>query len=350
MRPDPLASASSLPTQPTPAGRTISATGTTPTPRRLPSPATSPTPSALRTPTPAPGRTARATRRSTTSSPPTPQRPGLTPSTRPTIRPTCSATRAPSWSRQSSALPTPSSDPRRGRASMAGSPASMSSCPTAATTLGVSIGTPRSCGPACSTPPHDSGSSKAFPSPPNGSRYSRPMPATPSTRTRGRSTPCRPLLQSSNRNCAGRSAWLMPTEQARNRLGIASAVVPRFVAVIFPVAGQDGVELVAGADVELDEDLVQVVLDRARAHEKVGSDRRVGQAIAGQPDDLDFPGSELGRHIGRAFTYSLAGREQLARGSFGEPVSSHGGEHVVRGAQLLAGIDPPVLPAQPLPE
>src|SRR6266705_2107578 len=56
------------------------------------------------------------------------------------------------------------------------------------------------CEPACSTPPHDSGSSKAFPSPPNGSRYSRPMPATPSTRTRGRSTPCRPLLQSSNRN------------------------------------------------------------------------------------------------------------------------------------------------------
>ena len=191
---------SSLPTQPTPVGWTISVTGTTPTRRRLPSPATSPTPSASRTPTPAPGRTARATRRSTTSSPPIPQRPGLTPSTRPTIRPTCSATRAPSWSRQSSALPTPSSDPWPGRATTAGSPASMSSCPTAATTPGGSIGKPRSCGPACSTPLHDSGSSKALRSPPNGSRYSRPMPATPSTRTRGRSTPCRPLLQSSNRN------------------------------------------------------------------------------------------------------------------------------------------------------
>src|SRR6266568_8041533 len=117
----------------------------------------------------------------------------------------------------------------------------------------------------------------------------------------------------------------------------------------FPVAGQDGVELVAGADVELGEDLVQVVLDRARAHEEVGSDLRVGQAITGQPGDLDLPGGELGWHTGRAFTYSLAGREQLARGSFGEAVSSHGGEHLVRGAQLLAGIDPPVLPAQPLP-
>jgi hypothetical protein len=35
----------------------------------------------------------------------------------------------------------------------------------------------------------------------------------------------------------------------------------------FSVAGQDGVELVAGADVELGEDLVQVVFDGARAHE-----------------------------------------------------------------------------------
>jgi len=38
-------------------------------------------------------------------------------------------------------------------------------------------------------------------------------------------------------------------------------------AVPSPVAGQDGVELVAGADGELGEDLVQVVFDRARAHE-----------------------------------------------------------------------------------
>jgi hypothetical protein len=83
-------------------------------------PATSPTPSISRTPTPPPGRTARATRRSTTSSPPTPRRPGPTPSTRPTTRPTCSATRAPGWSRRHSAPPTPSSDPRPGRASTAG--------------------------------------------------------------------------------------------------------------------------------------------------------------------------------------------------------------------------------------
>src|SRR6266568_4768778 len=99
----------------------------------------------------------------------------------------------------------------------------------------------------------------------------------------------------------------MPTEQARYRARDGQRSCPEICGGrSFPVAGQDGVELVAGADVELGEDLVQVVFDRARAHEEVGSDRRVGQAIAGQPGDLDLPGGELGWHTGRAFTYSLA--------------------------------------------
>ena len=46
--------------------------------------------------------------------------------------------------------------------------------------------------------------------------------------------------------------------------------------------GKDTRELVAGADVELGEDLVQVVLHGARAHEQPGRDLGVGQAIAGQ--------------------------------------------------------------------
>src|SRR5712691_10950781 len=46
-------------------------------------------------------------------------------------------------------------------------------------------------------------------------------------------------------------------------------------------AGQDAVELVAGADVELSEDLVQVVFDRARADEQLGGDLGVGQAVTG---------------------------------------------------------------------
>src|SRR5260370_15335127 len=41
---------------------------------------------------------------------------------------------------------------------------------------------------------------------------------------------------------------------------------------VAPAAGQDAVELVAGADVRLGEDLVQVVLDGGRAHEQLGRD------------------------------------------------------------------------------
>jgi hypothetical protein len=44
------------------------------------------------------------------------------------------------------------------------------------------------------------------------------------------------------------------------------------------VAGQDAVELVAGADVELGEDLVQVVFDGARAHKQL-----VARVISARP-------------------------------------------------------------------
>ncbi len=60
------------------------------------------------------------------------------------------------------------------------------------------------------------------------------------------------------------------------------------------VAGQGPVELAAGADAELGEDLAQVVLDRARADEQPGADLRIGQAIPGQPGDLGLLGGQLG--------------------------------------------------------
>src|SRR5258708_25773332 len=86
------------------------------------------------------------------------------------------------------------------------------------------------------------------------------------------------------------------------------------------MAGQDAAELVAGADGELGEDLVQVVLDGARAHEQLGGDLRVGQAVGGQPGDLGLPGGQLEGGLGGALAYSLAGGPQLARGPLGEPV------------------------------
>src|SRR5260370_42545636 len=86
-----------------------------------------------------------------------------------------------------------------------------------------------------------------------------------------------------------------------------------------PAAGEDGVELVAGADGELGEDLVQVVLHGARAHEQPGRDLGVRQAIAGQPGDLGLPGGEPTGGIGGALAGSLARGEQFPRGSFGAP-------------------------------
>jgi hypothetical protein len=56
------------------------------------------------------------------------------------------------------------------------------------------------------------------------------------------------------------------------------------------VGGQRLVELAAGGDGELGEDLAQVVLDRARADEQPGADLRVGQTVAGQPRDLRLLG------------------------------------------------------------
>jgi hypothetical protein len=53
------------------------------------------------------------------------------------------------------------------------------------------------------------------------------------------------------------------------------------------------VELTAGADAELGEDLAQVVLDGVGADEQPGADLRVGQAVAGQPRDLGLLGGQL---------------------------------------------------------
>src|SRR2546428_4498334 len=71
-------------------------------------------------------------------------------------------------------------------------------------------------------------------------------------------------------------------------------------------AGQDAVELVARADVELGEDLAQVVLDRARTDEQPGADLRVGESVAGEPRDLPLLSRELVARFNRAFADSLA--------------------------------------------
>src|SRR6516165_10017673 len=59
------------------------------------------------------------------------------------------------------------------------------------------------------------------------------------------------------------------------------------------VVGQCSLELQAGADLELGEDLAQVVLDGARADEQPGADFRVRQPVAGQPRDLGLLRGQL---------------------------------------------------------
>jgi hypothetical protein len=123
----------------------------------------------------------------------------------------------------------------------------------------------------------------------------------------------------------------------------------RFLSLsFFCAAGQDAVEPVAGADTELGEDLVQVVFDGARAHEQLGRDLGVRQAVSSQPGNLGLPGGELGGDPGGPLPDALACGTQLARGSFRESVGTHACKHLVCGAQLLAGVDAPVCAAQPL--
>src|SRR5204862_5430345 len=79
-------------------------------------------------------------------------------------------------------------------------------------------------------------------------------------------------------------------------------------------------ELSAGADAELAECLVQVVLDGARAQEQLGADLRVRIPLTGEPGDLRFLPSELPGRLVRTLAYGLACGQQLPPGAFGEPV------------------------------
>ena len=58
-----------------------------------------------------------------------------------------------------------------------------------------------------------------------------------------------------------------------------------------------------------------------------------------------------GEHVARldgALARGLAGGQELAAGALGERLGADAAKHLVRGAQLLARVDAPVLAAQPL--
>src|SRR5918992_5706918 len=58
------------------------------------------------------------------------------------------------------------------------------------------------------------------------------------------------------------------------------------------LAGRNAAELVARGDVELQEDLAQVVLHRARADEELCADLRVRETVLREPGDLRLLGRE----------------------------------------------------------
>src|ERR1041385_4637076 len=82
--------------------------------------------------------------------------------------------------------------------------------------------------------------------------------------------------------------------------------------------GQHLPELAAGADAELPEHLVEVVLDRPGADEELASDLRVGPAVAGPAGDLALLGGERVVGAAGALADGFAGGQELAPGAFGE--------------------------------
>src|SRR5580704_5605006 len=86
----------------------------------------------------------------------------------------------------------------------------------------------------------------------------------------------------------------------------------------------------------------------AGAEKQLSADFGVGASVTGEPGDLQLLGGEINECLHRAFAYGLAGGEQFDPGSLGERLNAHGAEHFVGGAELLTGVDPPVLAPQPL--
>ena len=94
--------------------------------------------------------------------------------------------------------------------------------------------------------------------------------------------------------------------------------------------------------------LLQVPLDRAGADEELRGDLGVRPAVGRQPRDLRLLGRQLVAGLDAALADRLAGGHQLAPRALGESLHAHGRVALVRGAQLLARLAPPALPAQPL--
>src|ERR1700733_12453952 len=111
--------------------------------------------------------------------------------------------------------------------------------------------------------------------------------------------------------------------------------------------GEDVVELLAGADPELGEHLVQVVLDGLAADEQLSRDVLVGSPVARHPCDPRLVRGEVVGRLDGPLAGRLARGQELAAGALGKCLGTHFNETLVRGSELLARIDAPPAPAQP---
>src|SRR4051794_16856141 len=112
---------------------------------------------------------------------------------------------------------------------------------------------------------------------------------------------------------------------------------------------EDTGELVAGADPQLAEHLMEVVLDRARADVEAGADLGVRETVPGQPGYLSLLECQLVAGLGPTLARGFACGRQLPLCARREGLDAHVGKHVLSGSQLLARIEPATLAAQPLP-
>jgi hypothetical protein len=71
-------------------------------------------------------------------------------------------------------------------------------------------------------------------------------------------------------------------------------------------------------------------------------------SVACEKGDLCLLSAELVVCLARAFAHRLAGGQQLASSALGERLGTHATEHLVRGAQMFARVQAPVLAPEPL--
>src|SRR5690348_7038319 len=112
--------------------------------------------------------------------------------------------------------------------------------------------------------------------------------------------------------------------------------------------GNCGGELSAGGDAELGEDFPQVVGDGGGADEQLRGDLRVRGALAGQAGDQGLLRGQGIRRPGGGLPGVPAGCPQLDTRTFGERRGADRVEDLVCAAELIAGVTPAPLTAQPL--